>query len=528
MTTPRAVGPWGVLVAGAMLLCVLAVPLFSVLVPPMGDYPNHLARMHILAAIGSSAELQANYVTQWLPSPYLAMDVLVPALTRVMSVYSAGRVFIFLAFALQIAGTVLLFRFLAGRWSVWPLAGTLAMFGYVVHLGFVNYVFGVGVAMVAFALWVGMSQQPTWARIAASMAAAMAVYAAHYFAFLAYGLAVACWELQAWIIARNFSVRETARRGVVAGAQIVSPLALFHSLGDRVEAGGTAYGSWTEQTRALLAPFAFPGSRADMLIAAFCLLVVMAGLMSGRLQFDRRMALVLVGMAVAALAMPQELSGVWGMQYRLPVLFVLLATASLVPVVGSVAGSVAGSRWPALLAGGLGLLLLVGHVGTIARSWQLRDAQYSELRTALSVVDRGARLLVFRGADGMALVERGPFFTWSQMAGIAVVERDVFLPFLHKQRMMTVQAGPGTQQIDATQGHPIAMAKLLEGADPATDPALLGNYDGPGHRNYWGGWPRHFDYALEMHFGLRAPTLASLRRVHEGSFFDIHKVLRVP
>lgn len=41
-----------------------AMSLFSVLVPPLGDYPNHLARMHILATYAGSPELQANYIIQ--------------------------------------------------------------------------------------------------------------------------------------------------------------------------------------------------------------------------------------------------------------------------------------------------------------------------------------------------------------------------------------------------------------------------------------------------------------------------------
>jgi len=39
-------------VAFALLLALVAAPVFSTVLPPLVDYPNHLARMHLLAAGG--------------------------------------------------------------------------------------------------------------------------------------------------------------------------------------------------------------------------------------------------------------------------------------------------------------------------------------------------------------------------------------------------------------------------------------------------------------------------------------------
>ena len=47
---------------------------------PLIDYPNHLARMHILSALSRSAQLQNYYAIMWQPLPNLAMDLtVVPA-----------------------------------------------------------------------------------------------------------------------------------------------------------------------------------------------------------------------------------------------------------------------------------------------------------------------------------------------------------------------------------------------------------------------------------------------------------------
>jgi len=67
-------------------------PIASVTIPGLTDYPNHLARMHILAAIDASADLRRYYELHWTPMPYLAMDAMVPLIARIMPIYDAGRV----------------------------------------------------------------------------------------------------------------------------------------------------------------------------------------------------------------------------------------------------------------------------------------------------------------------------------------------------------------------------------------------------------------------------------------------------
>jgi hypothetical protein len=69
---------WLALASYGVVFGLLAVPIMSVVVPPLVDYPNHLARMHILAAYADSPALQANYIIAWKLSPYLAMDLIIP------------------------------------------------------------------------------------------------------------------------------------------------------------------------------------------------------------------------------------------------------------------------------------------------------------------------------------------------------------------------------------------------------------------------------------------------------------------
>ena len=87
----------------AACFIVAAVPILAVATPPLLDYPNHLARMHIEAAYDRSAVLRQFYALDWQPIPNLAMDLVVPPLTRIMPLAWAGKAFL-LAILLLIAG----------------------------------------------------------------------------------------------------------------------------------------------------------------------------------------------------------------------------------------------------------------------------------------------------------------------------------------------------------------------------------------------------------------------------------------
>jgi hypothetical protein len=94
-------------------------PLLFVSVPPLVDYPDHLARMWILV-YGSE-----NYVANWHLLPTLAMDLVVPPLAQIMPVEAAGKLFIALTMALLVIAKVVLHRVLHGRVGLWPLCSLL-------------------------------------------------------------------------------------------------------------------------------------------------------------------------------------------------------------------------------------------------------------------------------------------------------------------------------------------------------------------------------------------------------------------
>ena len=104
-----------------VLAAITLSPLFWVRVPPLVDYPNHLARMWILVYSKEVPELAGNYIVHWRILPDRAIDLVVSLLSWILPVEQAGRVFIASTMLLLIGGTLTLHRVLHGRIEIWPI-----------------------------------------------------------------------------------------------------------------------------------------------------------------------------------------------------------------------------------------------------------------------------------------------------------------------------------------------------------------------------------------------------------------------
>lgn len=79
------------------LLCVLGaillIPVWSVRYPPLVDYPNHLASAFVLAHLKDpNFHFGEFYASNWGPTPYLTMDLILAGLLHFLPVLVAGRV----------------------------------------------------------------------------------------------------------------------------------------------------------------------------------------------------------------------------------------------------------------------------------------------------------------------------------------------------------------------------------------------------------------------------------------------------
>jgi hypothetical protein len=209
--------------AFAVLLSLSAVPVFSTVLPPLVDYPNHLARMHLLAEGGD-----AFYAVHWAVLPNLAEDLIVPPLARVLPLDIAAKLFLVMIFGLMTGGVIWLNRVASGGWRLWPLLSFLFLYNRILLWGFVNYLFGIGIALCGTALWLTLEKRRWWLRVFVSSVVAFACFLSHIATFGFYALVILGVEvLPAVAEFRARQWRALGHRFAVAAPQFVVPAALW-------------------------------------------------------------------------------------------------------------------------------------------------------------------------------------------------------------------------------------------------------------------------------------------------------------
>ena len=512
----------------AILASIVLAPFLSVQIPALGDTLNHLARMHVLATLRHAPDLQRFYTIHWAPIPYLAMDAIVPGLARVLPIYVAGKIFVCACVLMPTLGTLSLHYAVHRRVSLVPAAAFLLCTNYLLALGFLNYLFSAGAAVMLFAGWYAAASWNRWRRALAFAPLVLLLYLGHAFACLAYCLAVAGLEGSralrwGWVgvgkqgqgLCPRTPTRasgpgplssRTARRGhapswpalatpthpqsgvrdvLAAAAQAVPALgfaATLHVSGGYVGALSNSYGNPLVKLMAAASPMLFLIDPVNILSIA---VVLGLGVVVARhLRVSPAIWPAVLVVVVAAIAMPHVAASTWGMDLRLPIVAVMLLIGGM-----SWAGTAA-ARWPVLAV--LAALLLARS----ADAWGVLhrvDAEVAEHRRILSLLPPGARLLVVNAAGPGTGLERVTSSTQWHMPLVAVIDRDAFVPYIFSG-LTTIQVNPAFRLSSTPNGLPISLEQLRAGAAAADDGVEHG--DGQGARLYFRGWPGKFDYVL--------------------------------
>ena len=103
--------------------------------------------------------------------PNIGMDAIAVPLSGLLGPEPATRIFVDLTLLTPLFGTILLHRAAHGRFSAWPLLAVLFLHNGIFRFGFFNYLFGMGLALAAAALW--MVLRPGLTRSAIGLMAAI-------------------------------------------------------------------------------------------------------------------------------------------------------------------------------------------------------------------------------------------------------------------------------------------------------------------------------------------------------------------
>src|SRR5882672_6615700 len=185
----------GILFAALTLL--ISIPIWTHPLPPLSDYVNHLARMHVIATLPTNPDspLAKFYELNWQVIPNLTMDLIVPRIAKFVNIYLAGQIYIVSMFALIISGTLALNRAVVGRWTVLPLFAFPLLYNYVFLVGLMNYIFGIGVALWALAGWIAVRERAWPIRLLLSTASVVLLFFCHLSALGIYGVGLLSFEI---------------------------------------------------------------------------------------------------------------------------------------------------------------------------------------------------------------------------------------------------------------------------------------------------------------------------------------------
>lgn len=466
------------LLALALALVVVLVPIWSVAIPPLLDYPNHLARQYILAGLPDSAVLQQFYIAEWRPVPNLAMDAVVQALSGILAVDIAGKVFLSSALLLVALAPIALSRALFGHITPISLAGLLLVNSEVVGLGFVNFVFSAGLALCLLAAWIQFRKRPLWVAIAAFPLLSLALFFAHLTGYGVYVALVCTYELG--LVLRG--IRGRRRKGIgllwrdswpfyiSLALQIAVPMAVF-LLASPISAAPepSVYGGIWRKIEMLGGLFFYLVQPHSWIVdrgLAIALTAAMVALTLLRaVAVSRVMALPLICMLLVFLLTPMSLFGGWGADHRLLLPLGLLLAGSCRMTKGTV------RQWTAV--GAAVVVAVVSRTAVVTGEWHRANRTYEEYQRAFESLEDGSKVYFAAGHTGGQRTWPAPAYF---LPCLAVAKKDIYLPYLF--------ANPSQQPLRYTSRY-VGLQRISRG------PVLT-----HGESPNWDTLRRSFDYFL--------------------------------
>ena len=451
----------------AALFAVAAVPVLVCDTLPLFDYPNHLARMHILADLSRSPDLQRFYAIQWRPVPNLAMDAIVPALAHIMPLDWAGKAFVLTTLLLLAGGAAVLHRVLFSAWSAWPCLAFLLLYSRILLWGFLNYLFGLGLALCAVAGWIALRQRSPALRLMVGAVAALALFFAHLLAFGLYGVLVMGYEA-------GDALRRLPGWGRAAGALALAGVAfvpallvLFFATPGAI-GGAVRYGHPLRKLDLMFSVFDNYSRPFD--VACFAAVVLALIFLFARrwVRLAPAITVPLTLLLAVYLAMPSQLATASGADHRIPLLLGLVL--------------VAGSDWAAPRAGARRLVLVAAlalfavRLGIVTAAWRESDRLYASLLPALDGLPAGSRVAVAYPPEALNS-EATPL---AHFPTLAIVRRDAFVPTLFAfATQQPVALRPEYRALADRLAPERLWAGLVAGAPPLNEGerAALAGYD---------------------------------------------------
>jgi hypothetical protein len=494
------------ILTGLMLL-VASIPIWTNPLPPLSDYVNHLARMQVIAKINNDPNLARFYEIDWQAIPNLMMDLIVPFLARFVSVYHAGQIFLISTFALIVSGMLALNRALFGRWSAFPLVAVPLLYNRVFLVGLTNYIFGIGLALWALAVWVRLRERHWVLRLSVSALFGVLLFFCHLSALGVYAVGLLAVEILRLWENRSESIALRLLDFVASGLPIllVLPLLLISPTLRLVQ---EIYWERLGKIDGLIYAIEV---YSDFFAFALLAIIIAGAVWAVRrnlLRFHPLFWVIIVVSGLVYLVMPRVAFATYMADQRLPIAFAFMSVACIDI---NLRHRIVRRGFVALL-----VITLLVRVIEVDVSWAELSTETSEFRASVKRLKPGSKVLVaYAKSDGGDDVSD---YGLLHAACLAVIEKSALVTtvFSVKGKQILHVRPEYRNLVDNEDGTPPTTVRLLVAAEKL-------DIDSP---KYWDLWPQHYDYLYLLFTESDAdnPDPAHLSLMQDGTNFQLYRV----
>jgi hypothetical protein len=374
-----------------LLVCLILVclPVLVTATPPIGDYPNHLGRAHILAHWQNNKLFQEVFALDSLLLPNVLTDIWIATLSGWIGTLAAGQALLLLILALTFVGAFALNYAATKQLSTWPLIVGLFLYNEVFFMGFLNYLLGIALLLWGCAAWLlfePRSRRGQW--ITTAFFAPLILFS-HLVAFGLFTVAIAVLEMEAlWRRRREGAGKLLVR--TVTTAMAFAPTILVYVIASPTR--NLPFVVDFEQSDFLfkkLSPFtrilSSGNAPLDLVILGGAVLIVLATFLLRSITLEQRLSAIAAAFVFLVLILPWGTMGSYFLDARVAAPSVILFLSALRPRNHN------GSQ------GALGLvavlILLALRSGGLMLDWQATGREYAAILEGIRQLPEGTLVI---------------------------------------------------------------------------------------------------------------------------------------
>ena len=324
---------WSPVSGSLIVLVIMALVVTPVILNqliPLNDYPFHLARIIILSELDNPVYSQFYKQGSFL-LPNMAMDMIAVPLASFIGAETASRIFVMLSLLSMLLGTMMLHMAAHKRFSPWPLLVVTLLFNGIFRYGFLNYIFGMGIAFFAAGLWLWM--KPSLFRTFFTLIASLFLVLLHFEAFAVFAVIIGSIEIHsATILWRKKGSTATIFQLFLSAAPFLIVIFLFIAISPTAEVASQGFGYPTYLgAKPLGAIYSLLTGISWLDITCFTSLIIIFLFLfyKGALKFSPPLLLAFLMMSLALIVLPSSIMGSHFVDIRLGPPIALLWIAAI-------------------------------------------------------------------------------------------------------------------------------------------------------------------------------------------------------